>query len=55
MQHRGLKNVQCRDDGKQTKKRASIWKVIKFIEETYSRDQIDQMRMEWAECIQHEI
>ncbi|KAL8488079.1 hypothetical protein ACS0TY_024385 [Phlomoides rotata] len=26
-----------------------------FTEKTYSRDQIDEMRVEWAECIQHEI
>ncbi|KAL8485947.1 hypothetical protein ACS0TY_028018 [Phlomoides rotata] len=26
-----------------------------FTEKTYSRDLIDEMRVEWAECIQHEI
>ncbi|KAL8498121.1 hypothetical protein ACS0TY_021449 [Phlomoides rotata] len=26
-----------------------------FKEKTYSRDQIDEMRVEWAECIQREI
>ncbi|KAL8523626.1 hypothetical protein ACS0TY_013558 [Phlomoides rotata] len=28
---------------------------VKFKEKTYSRDQIDEMRMEWGECIQREI
>ncbi|KAL8479956.1 hypothetical protein ACS0TY_026775 [Phlomoides rotata] len=28
---------------------------VKFKEKIYSRDQIDEMRMEWAECIQREI
>ncbi|KAL8542316.1 hypothetical protein ACS0TY_003256 [Phlomoides rotata] len=29
--------------------------LVKFKEKTYSRDQIDEMRMEWVECIQREI
>ncbi|KAL8513849.1 hypothetical protein ACS0TY_013099 [Phlomoides rotata] len=30
-------------------------KLPKFKEKIYSRDQIDEMRVEWAECIQREI
>ncbi|KAL8472567.1 hypothetical protein ACS0TY_029050 [Phlomoides rotata] len=62
----GLKNVQCRDNGKQTKKMSFNMESHQgsvdmdsmqslFKEKIYSTDQIDEMRVEWAECIQREI
>ncbi|XP_075491388.1 uncharacterized protein LOC142529671 isoform X3 [Primulina tabacum] len=36
-------------------KKQAIWEVVKFMKTEYSKEEIDEVRSEWAECIQDYI